>query len=640
MLAHKFREAVESEDVPSRRELRLQNVPCIDPPAVGLNTFPEARARKRVRANGSEGLPGRRLRKLSDMFEEPTTSGRPTERKDHADLGSAQGAHVVVFCKLEDGASVADRQQKAGCPAGEGSQEGSQCSRRAGSGWQCPFLAQPYRAMCLKHSQQKRLGVKKGGKGASLARTNCGTNSCSVEGRPAVGKESTNGNKQVTGMDSRRQQGRPRRRKFGSQTRERLSKRPVKRVEVPMQLVEGGPGVVVQLGKAREEGVGAEDWGTQVIDVEALEEVSAVSCKVGRIGGQQLGAAGQCVEVRKSARLAKRARPTARKLLGIAARNGDRDRCVKRRKVSGVKIEPALPQPASSVCKLQYGAEVVCISDSSSDCLPLPTISCVVGEWSAAELERSRLDGATWKRMRLHGSTFYANLLEAVGGAAAFQECEWGGILKHRGTGNKGEALLGIVPSRVGRGSHDHVQVAEDPFSWHSHAILADSWPNLPSTADLLGVARESNLRPGGRGHVHLVVTPIGTWVLQATEELVRSLYDGSTRNEAEAVLELRLQQIFDAHKCSVGYLPGVVPVDAPDFWMDGHEAAIRDALTKGDVEAQVRAYAKQLEKDADFVVGFVGHGAADACFPLCCKPASQRALREKPLLGKVAALL
>lgn len=65
-------------------------------------------------------------------------------------------------------------------------------------------------------------------------------------------------------------------------------------------------------------------------------------------------------------------------------------------------------------------------------------------------------------------------------------------------------------------------QVAEGPYSWHSHAILGDSWPNLPSTADLLGVARESNLRPGGRGHVHLVVTPIGTWLLQATEELVQ----------------------------------------------------------------------------------------------------------------------
>lgn len=67
----------------------------------------------------------------------------------------------------------------------------------------------------------------------------------------------------------------------------------------------------------------------------------------------------------------------------------------------------------------------------------------------------------------------------------------------------------------------------------------------------------------------------------------VQALYDGSTRSEAEAALEVQLQQIFDAHKCSVGYLPGVVPADAPDFWMDGHEAAIREALAKGDVEVR-----------------------------------------------------
>ena len=153
MLAHKFREAVESEDVSSRPEFRLQNVPRIKPPALGLITLPEAWTRERLPANCSQGLPRQRLRNLSDLLDQPTTSGRPTERRGAELGGIASRETTLSSCgKLEDGASVADRQQKAGGTAREGSQEGSQCSRRAGIGWQCPFPAVHDRAMCLEQA--------------------------------------------------------------------------------------------------------------------------------------------------------------------------------------------------------------------------------------------------------------------------------------------------------------------------------------------------------------------------------------------------------------------------------------------------------------------------------------------------------
>jgi hypothetical protein len=73
-------------------------------------------------------------------------------------------------------------------------------------------------------------------------------------------------------------------------------------------------------------------------------------------------------------------------------------------------------------------------------------------------------------------------------------------------------------------------------------------------------------------------------------------MYGASTRRQAESQLANTLQRIFDRHKCSVGYLPDVVPTEEPDFWMavPEHEQAIGDALNAG-VEVRRAGEAKSL---------------------------------------------
>lgn len=467
-LAHKFREAVKSDDAPSRRESRLQNFPCVEPSALGLSTFSEGAARKRVRFNESLNVSftRQRLCKLSERGEPLTALVSQNENGD-AGTRDVQG-DFVISRGPEVGASPADRQQDAVAMAEGSSQEGSQCSRRGGGGWQCPLPAHLDRALCLKHMQQMRFGGRISSKAAvrkTPKRTKTMTSNClDVEGRAAASSEVTlDGNERATSLNDRRQRSQTSGRRFCSERRECSRGQQVDSVEVPMHGVEGDKEVVLQLEEVPRVGPESKNQKAEVlVDLEGLEE-GAVGWQNGNLGGQQLAGAIEGTQLRRSVRLAKHRSPTARELLGITPRKvQDGSGCspTKRRKVSIARDEPALnlTAPSAQVCKF---AEVVCISDSSSDCLPLPSIDCVVGEWSAAEQDQREQDGATWKRMRLHGCAFYAALLEAVGGAAALQECEWGGILRHRWIGNKEEALLGIVPSRVGRGSHDQVQVSQ-----------------------------------------------------------------------------------------------------------------------------------------------------------------------------------